>query len=73
MTLKQMAMLNVAKLLAVGIAGAVVVNISLHYLGLAWTGAIGAGLLLAWMVRFVYDVELAKLEAKNSLEKIRNS
>jgi high-affinity Fe2+/Pb2+ permease len=73
MTLKQMAALNVAKLVAFALAVGVVVNVSLHYFGLATVGLIAAVALLAYMIKFMYDIEVSKLESKNALTKIKES
>jgi uncharacterized membrane protein YgaE (UPF0421/DUF939 family) len=73
MTLKQMAAFNVAKIVAVAITMGIIVNASLHYFGLATVGLIMAIAVLAYMIKFMYDIEVAKLESKNSLTKIRES
>jgi high-affinity Fe2+/Pb2+ permease len=73
MTLKQMAALNVAKLVAFALAVGLVVNVSLHYFGLATVGLIMAIAVLAYMIKFMYDIEVSKLESKNALTKIKES
>jgi len=73
MTIKQMAMVRVAKILGGIIAVSIAVNIALHVFGIAAVGVAVAVALLAYMVKFIYDIELAKLESQNSLEKIRKS
>jgi uncharacterized membrane protein YgaE (UPF0421/DUF939 family) len=73
MTLKQMAAMRVLKLLALALATGLAVNIALHYLGLMVVGISIAVLVLAWMIKFMYDIEVSRLERENSLEKIRRS
>ena len=73
MTLKQMAALNVAKFMATAALGGVLVNISIHFLGIGWTGTIIAALMLIYMIRMVYEMEVDKLERLNTLKKIRES
>ena len=71
MTLKQMAALNVAKIVAVAVAMGIIVNVSLDYFGLATVGLIMAIAVLAYMIRFIYDIEVSKLESKNALTKLK--
>jgi len=71
MNIKQMAALNVAKIVAVAIVMGMIVNASLHYVGLATVGLIMAIAVLAYMIKFMYDIELAKLESKNALTKLK--
>jgi hypothetical protein len=68
-----MAMVRVAKILGGILAVSIAVNIALHVFGLAVVGVALAVALLAYMVKFIYDIELSKLESQNSLEKIRKS
>lgn len=72
MTLKQMAALNVAKIVAFALIVGLVVNVSLHYFGIATVGLIAAVALLVYMIHFMYDIEVSKLEAKNSLKKLKD-
>lgn len=71
MNIKQMAALNVAKILAVAVGAAIAVNLAIHYLSLAVAGVIIAVIVLAWFCKFAYDIELSKLESKNALEKLK--
>lgn len=71
MNIKQMAALNVAKILGAAVLGAVLVNMAIHFLSLAVTGVILAVLALAWFCKFAYDIELSKLESKNALNKLK--
>ena len=72
MTIKQMAALSTAKLIGGMILVSVVVNVSLHYFGVVAVGAVVALALFLYMIKFVYDIELAKLEAKNSLARLKD-
>ncbi len=73
MTLKQMAALNVAKFIGVAALGGILVNIMIHFLGQAWTGTIMAGVILIYMIRMVYQIEVDRLQRLNSLTKIKES
>ena len=73
MTIKQMAVVQVLKLLSVMILVAVVFNLGLHYLGIAVMGTVFAVALLAYMIKFMYDIELSKLESKNALDKLKDA
>jgi hypothetical protein len=66
-----MAALNVAKIVAVAVAMGIIVNVSLDYFGLATVGLIMAIAVLAYMIRFIYDIEVSKLESKNALTKLK--
>lgn len=71
MNIRQMAALNVAKFLAAVLAIGVVVNVLLFYFGIATVGIIAVSLMLVYMIRFMYQVELDKLESKNALAKLK--
>ena len=71
MNIKQMAVVNVAKIVAVAVIMGIIVNSSLHYFGLATVGLIMAIAVLAYMIKFMYDIELSKLESKNALTKLK--
>jgi hypothetical protein len=68
-----MAAVQVLKLVSAMIVFAVLFNLGLHYLGLAVMGTAFAVALLVYMIKFMYDIELSKLESKNALTKIRES
>jgi uncharacterized membrane protein YgaE (UPF0421/DUF939 family) len=68
-----MAAFNVAKIVAVALILGIIVNASLDYFGLATVGLIMAIAVLAYMIKFMYDIELSKLESKNALTKIKES
>jgi uncharacterized membrane protein len=67
-----MAMVNVLKIVAVAVTMGIIVNIGLHYFGIAAVGTILAIAVLAYMIKFMYDIEVAKLESKNSLQKLKD-
>ena len=73
MNIRQMAALNVAKFLAAVLAIGIVVNVSMFYFGIATVGIVFALAVLAYMIKFMYDIELSKLESKNALTKIKDS
>jgi uncharacterized membrane protein YfbV (UPF0208 family) len=73
MTIKQMAAVQVLKLVSAMIVLAVLFNLGLHYFGLYVMGTAFAVALLVYMIKFMYDIELSKLESKNALTKIRES
>jgi hypothetical protein len=71
MTIRQMAAVRVAALFGSAVLMGLAVNVGIHYLGLATMGLIMALALLIYMIKFVYDIELAKLESKNALTKLK--
>lgn len=71
MNIRQMALVNVAKILGFALAVGLVVNLGLHYFGIATVGIIAAVALLVYMIKFMYDIELSKLESKNTLTKLK--
>ncbi len=73
MTIKQMAMLNVAKFVAGALAIGVVNSLAINYFGIATVAIFWSVVFLIYAVKFVYDVELAKLERLNTLTKIKES
>lgn len=73
MTIKQMAAMNVAKFLAVIVAVALANSLAMNYFGIAAVGIFWSVVFLIYAVKFVYDTELAKLEARNSLKKIKDA
>jgi hypothetical protein len=71
MNIKQMAAVNVAKLIGFAVAVSLAVNVGIHYLGIATVGVLFAAGVLAYMIKFMYDIELSKLESKNALSKLK--
>ncbi len=68
MTLKQMALLKVAKLVALSMIVGAVIGLSQIYIGVAATAGILVVLVLIYFGRMVYEIELDKL---NTLEKLK--
>jgi hypothetical protein len=73
MNIKQMAAVNVAKIVGFAVAVGIVFNLGLHYFGLAVMGILFAAALFAYMIKFAYDIELSKLESKNALNKLKET
>jgi hypothetical protein len=71
MNIKQMAAVRVAGLVGSAVLMGVVVNVGIHYFGLAAVGIVVTVALLAYFCKFAYDIELAKLESLNSLRKLK--
>ena len=71
MNIRQMAALNVLKILTVAVTVGILVNVSLHYVGIATVGIIAGLGILACLIKFMYDIELSKLESKNTLRKLK--
>ncbi len=73
MTIKQMAMLNVAKFVAGALVLGVANSLAINYFGIAAVGIFWSIVFLIYAVKFVYDTELDKLERLNTLKKIKES
>ncbi len=71
MTIKQMAALRVALFVGTAVTLSVLNTLAIEYFGLATVGMVWAVALFAYGIKFVYDVELAKLESQNSLKKLK--
>ena len=71
MNIRQMAAVNVAKIIGFALAVGLVFNLGLHYFGLAAVGTIAAIAMLAYFIKFAYDIELSKLESQNALRKLK--
>lgn len=71
MNIKQMAVVNTLKIIGFALLVGLLFNLGLHYFGLATMGILFAAALLVYMIKFMYDIELAKLESKNSLQKLK--
>lgn len=72
MSPKQIALIQVAKLIALAIVAGVMVNAAFTYFTLAQIG-IGWGVaLLAFMIKMIYDLEVAKAEHIQGLEKLKD-
>jgi hypothetical protein len=66
-----MAALNVLKILTLAVTVGVLVNVGLHYVGIATVGIIAGLGILACLIKYLYDHELSKLESKNTLRKLK--
>ena len=73
MNIRQMALLNVAKIIGSAMIAGILVNVGIHYLGIATVGTVIALAVLCYMAKMVYDIELAKLERLNALKKIKEA
>ena len=73
MNIRQMAALNVAKILGSAMLMGIVVNVGIHYLGIATVGTVNPQSVLCYMAKLYYDIELSKLESLNALKKIKES
>ena len=62
MTIKQRALLDVIKMLAVGIGSGVLISLSAIYIGAAITYGVVAVLALAWLSKFCYDMRVSQLK-----------
>ena len=62
MTIKQRALLDVIKMLAVGIGSGVLISLSAIYIGAAITYGVVAVVALAWLSKFCYDMRVSQLK-----------
>ena len=66
MTLKQRALLDVAKMLAIGVGSGVAISLSAIYIGSTVTYGLVALLALAYLTKFCYDQRVSQLELEQS-------
>jgi Flp pilus assembly protein TadB len=71
MTPKQTALIQTFKLFAVAVFAGVVINVAFAYLTVAQVGIAFALVVLALLIKFVYDLELSKAEHLESLNKMK--
>ena len=64
------AVLAVAKLMAIGAAGGVLTMLALTYIPLNVLGLICGGLVLAYMIKLVYDINLAQIQHNDKLKEM---
>jgi hypothetical protein len=64
MTLKQRAVLDVAKIILAGIALGVLITVAAQYLGTALTGTLVALALLIYMSKIAYAIRVSQLESE---------
>ena len=66
MTLKQRALVDVLKMLALGVGSGVVISLSAIHIGAAVTYGVLAVLALAYLTKFCYDMRVSQLELEQS-------
>ena len=74
MTPKQTALIQTLKLFGIAVAAGILINVAFAYFTLAQVGIAFALVVLAALVKFVYDLELSKaehLDALNTLNKMK--
>ena len=71
MTPKQTALIQVAKLITAGIAGAILASVLFTYFTVAEIGIGFCAIMLAYLIKMVYDLEVAKAEHLESLNKMK--
>lgn len=71
MNIKQMAAVRVAMLMGSALITGIVVNVGIHYWGIAAVGAVISLAVFGYMAKLVYDIELARLESVNTLRKLK--
>ena len=64
------AIIAVAKLIAIGAAGGLLTKLALTYIPLNVLGLICGGLVLAYMIKLVYDINLAQIQHKDKLKEM---
>jgi hypothetical protein len=71
MTPKQTALLNMSKLLFIAIAAGFAVNVAFTYFTVAQIGVGFCAGMIVYLCKMVYDLELAKAEHLESLNKMK--
>ena len=71
MNIRQMALIQVVKKVIYALIVAAATLTILELYGLAVLGVTFAGLMLIYAVKAMYDLELAKLESRNALTKLK--
>ena len=66
MTIKQRALLDVIKMLAVGIGSGVLISLSAIYIGAAITYGVVALVVLGYLVKTAYSMRVSQLELEQS-------
>ena len=62
MTLKQRALLDVAKILAVGVLGGTLITLAIDHLGLAIVAITVSTLMLIYLGKLAYDIRVGQLQ-----------
>lgn len=70
MTPKQTALVNMAKLVGVALIGGAVTSVLLMTVPLAILGIAGSFVLLGFLAKMIYDLELSKAEHLEALNKL---
>jgi hypothetical protein len=71
MNIRQLAAMNVAKFVAVTFVMGAVSALLLNTWGVVGLGLAFTGLMLVYAVKSMYDMELSKLESRNTLRKLK--
>jgi len=71
MTPKQTALVQTFKLFSIAVLAGVLINVAFAYLTVAQVGIAFALVVLALLIKFVYDLELSKAEHLESLNKMK--
>ena len=71
MTPKQTALIQTFKLFSIAILAGVLINVAFAYFTLAQVGIAFALVVLALLIKFVYDLELSKAEHLDALNKMK--
>lgn len=66
MTLKQRALLDVAKMLVLGVGSGVLISVSAMYIGATITYTTLAVIALVYLTKFCYDMRVSQLELEQS-------
>ena len=72
MSPKQIALIQVAKLLGLAVATGILVNLAFAYFTVTQIGIGFSIVMLACLVKMVYDLEVAKAEHIQGLEKLKD-
>jgi Flp pilus assembly protein TadB len=72
LSLKQIALIQTAKLFAIVLSIGALVNVAFIYLTVTQVGIAFAVAVLAALVKMVYDVELSKAEYRETLKELSN-
>jgi hypothetical protein len=72
MSPKQTALIQTAKLFAIAITAGVLTNVAFAFLSIAQIGIVFGVIVLACLVKMVYDLEVAKAEHIQGLEKLKD-
>jgi hypothetical protein len=71
MTPKQTALIQTFKLFSIAVLAGVLINVAFAFLTVAQVGIAFALVVLALLIKFVYDLELSKAQHLESLNKMK--